>query len=110
MVNIGIIGAGRIGQVHARSIVSGVPGARVAKVADPFIKPEVRQWMEGTGAKVVSDYHDILNDPQIDAVLICSSTDTHAPISIEAIKAGKHVFCEKSRKLLQLPRRSSASR
>ena len=95
MVNIGIIGAGRIGQVHARSIISGVPGARVAKVADPFIKPEVKQWMESTGAKVVSDYHDILNDPEIDAVLICSSTDTHAPISIEAIKARKHVFCEK---------------
>ena len=37
----------------------------------------------------------ILNDKDIDAVLICSSTDTHAPISIEAIKAGKHVFCEK---------------
>ena len=55
MVNIGIIGAGRIGQVHARSIISGVPGARVAKVADPYIKPEVRQWMEATGAEVVSD-------------------------------------------------------
>ena len=95
MVNIGIIGAGRIGQVHARSIISGVQGARVAKVADPYIKPEVRQWMEGVGAHVVSDYHDILNDPKIDAVLICSSTDTHAPISIEAVKAGKHVFCEK---------------
>ncbi|MBR2281493.1 MAG: inositol 2-dehydrogenase [Spirochaetales bacterium] len=95
MINIGIIGAGRIGQVHARSIVSGVPGARVAMVADPFIKPEVKQWMEGIGAKVVSDYHDILSCPEIDAVLICSSTDTHAPISIEAIKAQKHVFCEK---------------
>ena len=95
MVQIGIIGAGRIGQVHARSIVSGVPGARVTMVADPYIKADVRQWMEGVGAKVVSDYHDILNNPQIDAVLICSSTDTHAPISIEAIKAQKHVFCEK---------------
>ncbi len=95
MINIGIIGAGRIGQVHARSIVSGVPGARVAKVADPYIKPEVKQWMEGIGATVVSDYHDLLNDASIDAVLICSSTDTHAPISIEAIKAQKHVFCEK---------------
>ena len=95
MINIGIIGAGRIGQVHARSIVSGVPGARVAMVADPFIKDDVRQWMEGIGAKVVSDYHRILEDPSIDAVLICSSTDTHAPISIEAIRAQKHVFCEK---------------
>lgn len=95
MINIGIIGAGRIGQVHARSIVSGVPGAKVAMVADPFIRDNVKQWMEGIGAQVVSDYHRILDNPSIDAVLICSSTDTHAPISIEAIKARKHVFCEK---------------
>lgn len=95
MVQIGIIGAGRIGQVHARGIVSGVPQAKLAKVADPFIKAEVKQWLEGTGAVVVSDYHEILNDPSIDAVLVCSSTDTHADIAIEAIKAGKNVFCEK---------------
>ena len=44
---------------------------------------------------MTKDYHEILNDPEIDAVLVCSSTDTHAPISIEAIAAGKHVFCEK---------------
>jgi myo-inositol 2-dehydrogenase/D-chiro-inositol 1-dehydrogenase len=44
---------------------------------------------------VTKDYHDILNDPEIQAVLICSSTNTHSPISLEAIAAGKHVFCEK---------------
>ena len=41
------------------------------------------------------DPSDIMNDPEIDAVLICSSTDTHSSLSLEAIKAGKHVFCEK---------------
>ena len=41
------------------------------------------------------DYKEILADPEIGAVLVCSSTDTHAAISIEAIEAGKHVFCEK---------------
>lgn len=46
-------------------------------------------------SKVTKDYKDILNDKDIDAVLVCSSTDTHAAISIEAINAGKHVFCEK---------------
>ena len=45
--------------------------------------------------KTTKDYKEIIHDPEIDAVLICSSTDTHSPISIEAIKAGKHVFCEK---------------
>lgn len=43
----------------------------------------------------VRDYHEILNDPEIQAVLICSSTNTHSPISLEAIAKGKHVFCEK---------------
>ena len=59
MVNIGIIGAGRIGQVHARSIISGVQGARVAKVADPYIKPEVKEWMEEEnfeGIYIAEDY------------------------------------------------------
>lgn len=95
MVQIGIIGAGRIGQVHARGITLGVPEATVKTVADPFIKPEVKEWFEKIGVKVVADYHEVLNDKDIDAVFVCSSTDTHAPISIEAIKAGKHVFCEK---------------
>ncbi len=45
--------------------------------------------------KAVADYREILNDPEIDAVFICSSTDTHSPISVEAAKAGKHIFCEK---------------
>ena len=44
---------------------------------------------------MTKDYKDILNDKDIDAVLVCSSTDTHAAIAIEAINAGKHVFCEK---------------
>ena len=56
------------------------------------------------GIPTYDDYHDILKDPAIDAVMICSSTQTHAPISIEAIRAGKHVFCEKpiSRELSEI--------
>lgn len=96
MINIGIIGAGRIGQVHAKSILSGVPNAKIKAIADPFLNDKVAAWAKSVGIEKASlDYHDILNDPDIDAVLICSSTDTHSPISIEAIKAKKHVFCEK---------------
>lgn len=96
MVNIGIIGAGRIGKVHVESICTQVPGARVKTLADPFMNGQTADWAKqmGVGA-VTKDYQEILSDPQIDAVLICSSTDTHAPVSIEAINAGKHVFCEK---------------
>lgn len=96
MLNIGIIGAGRIGKVHSESITYHVKDAAVVAIADPFMNEETRVWAEGLGIpKISKDYHSILNDPCVDAVLICSSTDTHADISIEAIKAGKHVFCEK---------------
>ena len=96
MINVGIIGAGRIGQVHMKSIMTGVPQAKVLAVADPYMKPEVAAWLENAGVeKITKDYHEILDDPRIDAVLICASTDQHAPLSIEAIRAGKHVFCEK---------------
>lgn len=96
MLNIGIIGAGRIGKVHAESITNHVKDAQVAAIADPFMNEATKSWAEGLGIpKILKDYHEILNDASIDAVLICSSTDTHADISIEAIHAGKHVFCEK---------------
>ena len=65
-------------------------------MADPFLSEETADWAKSMGVeKTTKDYKEIINDPEIDAVLICSSTDTHSPISIEAIKAGKHVFCEK---------------
>ncbi len=96
MIQIGIIGAGRIGKVHLQSIAYRVKDAQVAAIADPFINEETRKMAEGLGVKAVNqDYRRILEDKAIDAVLVCSSTDTHAAISIEAIRAGKHVFCEK---------------
>ena len=96
MVNVGIIGAGRIGKVHVESICTQVKDAKVKMLADPFMNDETAKWAKDMGVEAVTkDYKEILADPEIDAVLICSSTDTHSPISVEAIKAGKHVFCEK---------------
>lgn len=96
MLNIGIIGAGRIGKVHLESISYHVKNATVTAMADPFMNEETEKLIRSYGvSKVTKDYKDILNDTDIDAVLVCSSTDTHAAISIEAINAGKHVFCEK---------------
>ena len=96
MLNIGIIGAGRIGKVHLESISYHVKNAVVTAIADPFMNDETKAFCEGFGVeKIYTDYKKIIEDETIDAVLVCSSTDTHAPISIEAIEAGKHVFCEK---------------
>lgn len=96
MLKVGIIGAGRIGKVHAQSICNFVQNAAVQAIADPFMSEQTAAWAKGLGIPdVYTDYHKILEDPQIGAVLICSSTDTHSPISLEAIAAGKHIFCEK---------------
>ena len=96
MVTLGILGAGRIGKVHTESICNYVRNARVKTVADPTMSEETRAWLLKMGVGgVTADYHEVLNDPEIDAVLICSSTNTHSDLSLEAIAAGKHVFCEK---------------
>lgn len=94
-LTIGIIGAGRIGKLHAENLVSRVPGARVLAIAD--VLPEAA---ETAAAKLniplaTADYHEILSHPDIQAVAICSATDTHSQIIIEAAQNGKHIFCEK---------------
>lgn len=95
-LTVGIIGAGRIGRVHAMSITRYVPQARIKAISDIKITDELRTWATSQGiTEVAGDYHTLLADKEIDAVLICSSTDTHATIAIEAAKAGKHIFCEK---------------
>jgi len=96
MKNLGIIGAGRIGKLHAENITYRIPDACVKSIAEPLMTEEIQEWAKQLGiTNCFANYRDILADPGIDAVLICSSTDTHAPISLEAIAAGKHVFCEK---------------
>ncbi|MFO7323402.1 MAG: inositol 2-dehydrogenase [Chloroflexota bacterium] len=94
-INIGIIGAGRIGRLHAANLVHRIPEARVAAIAD--IVPEAAlAAAEQLGIpQATADYREILSNPEIDAVAICSATDTHARIIIEAAQAGKHIFCEK---------------
>lgn len=96
MLNIGIIGAGRIGKVHLQSVTRYVTDAKVIALADPFMNAETEEWARSLGVeKLTRDYKEILADPEVDAVFICSSTDTHSAISLEAIAAGKHIFCEK---------------
>lgn len=96
MIKVGIIGAGRIGRVHSESITKYVKGAEIKAISDIRVTEELEQWAKEMGIpNVYDDYQKILQDPEIDAVLVCSSTNTHASISIEAAQAGKHIFCEK---------------
>lgn len=94
-IKIGVIGAGRIGKVHVASLAQGVAEADVIAVAD--IDTECANILaEKYGINQVSDSHtEILENKEIEAVIICSPTDTHAHYIIEAAKAGKHIFCEK---------------
>ena len=95
-LRIAVIGAGRIGKIHAENIAYSIPRAKLEAVADVMMTPEMEGWAKGLGARLVTkDVNAVLADKDIDAVIICSSTDTHADLTIAAAKAGKHVFCEK---------------
>ena len=94
-LKVGIIGAGRIGQVHAKSITYHIPQAEIVAISDIYVEGAQRVAQELGIPNAYQDYHEILNNPEIEAVLICSSTDTHADIAVEAAEAGKHIFCEK---------------
>ncbi|MBQ9015020.1 MAG: inositol 2-dehydrogenase [Firmicutes bacterium] len=95
-MNTGIIGAGRIGRVHIRNITSSVPQINITALADPMLNEEITAFARQHHIpKVTTDAREIFDDPDIDAVIICSSTNTHAEYIIEAAKAGKHIFCEK---------------
>ncbi len=91
----GIIGAGRIGRVHAETLAFRLPQAGIAAVAD--VNREAAEALaEHCGIpRVAASAAEIFADPDIGAVLICSSTDTHAGLIEQAAKAGKHIFCEK---------------
>lgn len=94
-ITVGIVGAGRIGKIHAENIRYFIPEARIKAVAD-VVADSLGDWARGLGIeRVTRDHREIMSDPEIDAVVICSSTDTHADMVIAAASAGKHVFCEK---------------
>jgi myo-inositol 2-dehydrogenase/D-chiro-inositol 1-dehydrogenase len=94
-MKIGLIGAGRIGKLHGELLTYHIPEAVIKTVAEIYLK-DIKEWAKQLNIlNLTTDAADILNDPEIEAVLICSSTDTHAQLIIEAAKAGKHVFCEK---------------
>ncbi|MDR2259111.1 MAG: inositol 2-dehydrogenase [Treponema sp.] len=95
-LRIGVIGAGRIGKIHAENIARFIPQARLEGIADIKLAAEQETWAKTLGARIVSkDPGDLLKDPGIQGVIICSSTDTHADLTIAAAQAGKHIFCEK---------------
>ncbi|HRO11028.1 inositol 2-dehydrogenase [Amaricoccus sp.] len=92
VVRFGLLGAGRIGKVHAQA-VSGNPGARLVAVADA-VAPAAEALAADYGAEVRT-VEAIAEAPDVDAVVICTPTDTHAELIEAFARKGKAVFCEK---------------
>lgn len=92
MISVGLIGAGRIGVLHGRNMAMN-PGVRLAGVADAV--PEAASMLAGELDVPVRSVEQLVDDEHIDAIVICSSTDTHADLIEAAMLAGKAVFCEK---------------
>jgi len=95
-LKIGVFGAGRIGKIHSENIARFIPQAKLEGIAEIKLTAEQEDWARSLGVRIVSKKpEDLLSDPSIEAVAICSSTDTHADLVIAAAAAGKHIFCEK---------------
>ncbi|MDR0841653.1 MAG: inositol 2-dehydrogenase [Christensenellaceae bacterium] len=94
-LKVGVVGTGRIGKLHVNNLMSRVKNATVVAVTDVVYDSAQALAKQWNIPKVYKDYKELVADPEIDAVLVCSSTDTHSIIAYEAVMAGKHVFCEK---------------
>lgn len=94
-INVGLIGAGRIGRVHAEHLAYRIPEANLVAVSDVVSESAENLASNFQIPKAVTDYRLIMDDRDIEAVAICSSTNTHSKLIEEAAAAGKHIFCEK---------------
>lgn len=94
-LQLGLIGAGRIGSLHAKNISRRVENATLASIADVTEEAAKRLANELAVNKICSTAEELIADPSIEAVVIASATSRHADLIIAAAEAGKHVFCEK---------------
>ncbi len=90
----GVIGLGRIGQIHLSNLIHHTPEAEVVIVSD--ISPDAHEFARNLGIKnITTNAYDVIHHPEVEAVIICSPTPFHVPYTVAAAKLGKHVFCEK---------------
>jgi len=94
-LSVAVIGVGRIGRLHAGNLATRLPQARLVALAD-VNRPALETCAAELGVTALSDdYRAIVTRDDVDALIICSSTDTHSAIIQQAAAAGKHIFCEK---------------
>ena len=95
LLNVGVIGLGRMGSVYARNLAHRVPNARLVAVSDH--KDSLRQQFaaELGGVKAYATHQELLHDKDVEAVAIVTSTSTHKEVVMDAAASGKAIFCEK---------------
>jgi predicted dehydrogenase len=94
-VNVCLIGSGRAGMIHAHNYIGSVPGGVIVAVCDPIAETAKAAAAELGITKWYQDYHDVLQDDEVNAVIIACPTKYHKEIAVAAAKAQKHIFCEK---------------
>ena len=94
-LKVGLIGLGRLGQVYARDLSSRIAETRLVAVADPNAELAKKTAAEFDVARSYADARDLVADPDVEAIVIVSPTNTHKEIVIAAAGAGKPIFCEK---------------
>jgi myo-inositol 2-dehydrogenase / D-chiro-inositol 1-dehydrogenase len=94
-LRVGILGAGRIGRVHAESLAFRLPETKTVAITDINHKAAEELAARCGIPRVAASAEEILGDESIEAVLICTNTPTHAELIVKAAEAGKHIFCEK---------------
>jgi myo-inositol 2-dehydrogenase / D-chiro-inositol 1-dehydrogenase len=94
-LRFGVLGVGRIGKVHIANLVNRIPGIEVVALADALASEASAVAGQFGVAHVFHNHEELLNSSEIDAVVVCTPTNTHHDIILAAASAGKHVFCEK---------------
>ena len=95
MVRFAVLGVGRIGKIHIANLANRIPGAEVVAAADIFPEELAAVAARHNIVNTFADYREVLAMPEVDAVAICTSTNTHYQMILDAAAAGKHIFCEK---------------
>ncbi|MGF6603168.1 myo-inositol 2-dehydrogenase/D-chiro-inositol 1-dehydrogenase [Paraburkholderia sp. GAS448] len=94
-VRVGVVGLGRLGKRHAQNLAWRVPGASLAAACSPL--EDELEWARGAlpAPRLFRDYAALLDDRDVDAVWLVTPSALHAQQIVDALRAGKHVFCEK---------------